>query len=244
MKPTANSPTSSDQACSLVVPRVAAHNRFLQLGEDRIVVAAGEATALRQVHRLRTVEHDVGDDVVVGRVLDVEFDTRVVGKAAVGVEADGPDLHRLGDRVVDAAVLDGDGEHAAARIGEAPRGRLLDVELRPLDAHAPCGVVGDRLQPGLGAAGRAVIEAAADAAVDPQAMDEPELEIGDEQLLGRRVVGNVAEAGAGVVLAVEFEIGEQRYGAGDAVDLPHRAGPAAFRRRRTGRASSARRARR
>ena len=100
--------------------------------------------------------------------------------------------------------MDGDGEHAAARVGEAPRGRIFDVELRPLDAHAACGVVSDCLQPGLGAAGDAVIEAAAHAAVDPQAMNEAELQIGDEELVGRRVVGDVAEAGAGVVLAVEF----------------------------------------
>ena len=59
-------------------------------------------------------------------------------------------------------------------------------------------------------------------------MNEPELEIGDEDLLGGRVVGSGAETGAGVALAVVLQIGEERDGARGAVDFPNRAGAAAL----------------
>ena len=53
-----------------------------------------------------------------------------------------------------------------------------------------------------------MVERAAVAAVESQAMDEPGLQVADEQLLGGGIVGNGAEAGAGIVLAVLLDVGE------------------------------------
>ena len=91
------------------------------------------------------------------------------------------------------------------------------------------GIVGNGLEPCTGAAGRAVVEGATIAAVEAQAMDEAELQVGDEELAGGRIVGDIAETGAGVVLAVVLDVGEERNGTGGAVDLPDRAGTAALR---------------
>ncbi len=53
-----------------------------------------------------------------------------------------------------------------------------------------------------------MVERAAIAAVEAKAMDEAGLEIADEELLGGGVVGNVAEAGTGIVVAVMLDVGE------------------------------------
>ncbi len=60
-------------------------------------------------------------------------------------------------------------------------------------------------------------------------MNEAELKIGDEKLIRHGIVGGAAETGAGVVLAVVAEVGEQGDGARCAVDFPNGAGAAAFR---------------
>ena len=73
-----------------------------------------------------------------------------------------------------------------------------------------------------------MVERAAIAAVETEAMDEAGFEVADEELLGGGVVGDGAEAGTGIVLAVMLDVGEQRDEAGGAVDLPHRARRAAF----------------
>ena len=95
-----------------------------------------------------------------------------------------------------------DGEHRAALVGEAPRRRSLDIEFRALDAHAPRGVIGNGLELVLGPAGGAMVERAAIAAVEAEAMDEAGFQVADEELLGGGVVSDGAEAGAGIVLAV------------------------------------------
>ncbi len=79
--------------------------------------------------------------------------------------------------------MHGDGKHAAGLGGEAPALRVLDVESGTLDAHAARGVVCEGLKPGLGTAGRAVVERAAVRAVEAETVDEAGLEVADEELL-------------------------------------------------------------
>jgi len=113
-------------------------------------------------------------------------------------------------------------------LDHAPARGFLDAELRALDAHALSGVVCDGVKPAFGPGRGAVIKGAAVAAVPAQAVDQACLEIADEELAGPGIVADGAEARAGIGLAVVFDVGEQRDGAGGAVDLPHRARRAPF----------------
>ena len=73
-----------------------------------------------------------------------------------------------------------------------------------------------------------MVERATIAAVEAEAVDEPGLEVADEELVGGGVVGDGAEAGTGVVLAVVLDVGEERDETRRSVDLPDRAGRAAL----------------
>src|SRR4029453_2295795 len=111
---------------------------------------------------------------------------------------------------------------------EAPALRVLDIEIGTFDVHAVRGIVSHRVKPGLGTSHRAVVEGAAVAAIEAETVDEARLQVADEELLRRRIVGDVAETGAGIVLAVMGDVGEEGDDAGHAVDLPHRTGRAAL----------------
>ena len=58
-------------------------------------------------------------------------------------------------------------------------------------------------------------------------MNEAAVQIGNEQLIMGRIEDDVAKPRAAVGRAVVLQIGEQRHRARLAIDLPHRAGPAA-----------------
>ena len=123
-------------------PDIAQHRRRLRLGENAVIVAADDLATLGEIEHASPVEHDVGNDVAGGRAGHIDFEPRVVGEAAILVEANRPNLRTLGNGVVEPAVLRGDGKHAAALAGEAPAVRILDVESRALNVHAPRGIVG------------------------------------------------------------------------------------------------------
>ena len=209
-------------------PDIAQHLGGLGLGEDAVVVTADDLAPLREVESVGAVERDGSDEIAVGRAGDIDFKLRIVGKAAIGIEADRPNLRAFGDRVIEPFVLHGDGKHAAALSGEAPCRRVLDVEGGTLDIHASRSIVGHGLKAGLGAARRAMVEGAAVAAVEAETMDEAGLEVADEKLLRCGIISNGTKAGTGIVLAVMGDVGEERDEAGHAVDLPDRAGRAAF----------------
>ena len=73
-------------------------------------------------------------------------------------------------------------------------------------------------------AGDAVVERVDHGAVGVDAVDQAGVEVGGEELPVRLVEADVADAGA----AVAVDVGKQRHGAGQAVDLPDRAGTAAI----------------
>src|SRR5262249_42603043 len=137
------------------------------------------------------------------------------------------DLQRLLDRVIESLVGDREREHEPARVGKAPGEWVLDIELRRLEGCARGGVIGDRFEPRILARADAMIERSLVLAVAAEPVDEAELEISGEELTGVGVIGERAEAGAGVFLAGVLEIGKQRNGAGRSIDLPDRAGTAA-----------------
>ena len=72
-----------------------------------------------------------------------------------------------------------------------------------------------------------MVERSAVPPIAAEPVDEAELEIGCEELAGVRVVGERTKTRAGVILPVVLEVGEERQGAGGAVDLPNRARPPA-----------------
>jgi hypothetical protein len=65
-----------------------------------------------------------------------------------------------------------------------------------------------------------VVERSLIVSVVGEPVDETELQIGGEELAGVRVVGERTKTRAGVILSAVLKVGEERHGAGGAVDLP------------------------
>ena len=157
---------------------VAQHFALSGIGELAVVVAVLDVAALRQIHEAARIEGDVGDRIVlVG--LDRQLPARIVGEAAVVVDADRPDFGFIADRIVDAAAMRLDRPDAALVLREAPAVGVLAVEVRALDVHHRA-VVGDRSQAVRRAPGDAVVERVDQRAVGADAMDQAGVEVGGE----------------------------------------------------------------
>ena len=138
-------------------------------------------------------------------------------------EADGPDLHAVGDRVEEATVMDGEAEDAP--LGDA-QFRSLDRRCRTagLTSIGPLRGPGNGRQLLRGASGHAVIVGTEIGAVQAHAMDEAGLAIGDEQRLRLRIESEPAEGSPGIRPVPGRHIGEQADTRARPVDLPDRAG--------------------
>ena len=105
--------------------------------------------------------------------------------------------------------------------GKAPGLGVLSVEGRIGDVDL-AAVVGDNRKAAIGAPGDAVVESIQNGAIEAEAIDQPGIEVGNEELLGRPVEDDVAKPGA----AIGGDGGEQRNLAGRAIHLVDAAGRA------------------
>jgi len=87
-----------------------------------------DRTALREVDLAFGIERDVGDHLSLARASDGELHARITTKAAVGIDADRPDLLAVRDRVEQAALIERHAPHLSFDLREAPSAGILDVE--------------------------------------------------------------------------------------------------------------------
>ena len=182
--------------------------------------AAQHAAPLGQDHAAARREEDVGDGHAAGHPADL--DLRVPGEAAVVVEADGPDLRALADRVVQPVAEEAESPHPAPDVRQSPCVGIVRAEVRTGDVRLRA-VVLHRIQPLGGAAGRSVVERSQHVAVHVEPEDQAAVQIGDEQLVVGGIEDDVAQPRASVVGPIGLEHREDADLPGPAVDLPDRA---------------------
>ena len=123
-----------------------------------------------------------------------ELDHGVVAEGTVRPETDRPDLQAVGDRVEEAAVMDGEAKDAPLGGREISGRRVAAVEPRAGDVDRLLRGPGNARQLLRGASGDAVIVGTEIGAVHAHAMDEARLAIGDKQRLRLRIEGEPAES--------------------------------------------------
>ena len=168
------------------------------------------------------IEGDVGDRMVLAG-LDRQLPARVVGEAAVMVDADRPDFGCIADRIVDAA--------ASAAIAQTRRSRWVKPQLpgswlskaaSSMSITAPSSAIAARPCAGRPATPWSNVSIRVPSA--PMRWIRPVSRSEAKNWRLGLVEGDVADAGS----AVAVDRRKQRNGAADAVDLPDGAGTAAI----------------
>jgi len=66
-----------------LVPHKAQHGRLFRLGEGAVIVTTDELAPLREIEGAGVIEYDVGDEIALRGICDIDLEARVVGEAAV-----------------------------------------------------------------------------------------------------------------------------------------------------------------
>ena len=145
------------------------------------------------------------------------------GIEPLAADAGGPDLRALRDAVVEAAVVDREGENAPRLRCHSPGCRVLGVEGGRADVDRRCRDRRNRGEARARPSLVAVVVGAVDGAGERQPIDHAAGAVGGEDLPGARIESEAAEGGN----AGRGDVGELRHRAGGAVDAPDRARAAA-----------------
>ena len=94
--------------------------------KSAVVVGAGGLTALGQVQLVRPIKRHGRDHVAVGRTRDVDFKTRIAGKATVCRETDRPNRRAFGNRIIKPPAFNSQCHDTAAGVGIAPGIGIFD----------------------------------------------------------------------------------------------------------------------
>ena len=151
----------------------------------------------------------------------LNFDAGIRGEAAIGVDADGPDLGVADDRVIQPALVVGQAPDAPLFVGHSPGCRVRGVKRGAGDVHPVCRIHDNRGQTRGGTAFDTVVECAQIIARQIEAVDHAGVLVGHVKLIVGRVERDVAETGAAVRGAAEDNIGKDRNLARCPVDTPH-----------------------
>ena len=190
---------------------------LLGIGEDGIVVAAFDATALGDIHVILVVEGYVRDRMIVGRSRNLDLTARIGAKGAIERDRDGPDFRA--DRVIEAPCPEAQAPDAPFGLGEAPCRGILAVESGRRDIRGSTIIADGRKAAGR-PAGETMIECIDKLSRRIETVDQSAIEIGDEELPRGPVEHDVAKARA----AIAGDCREERHVSGLAVYPIDRAG--------------------
>ena len=185
---------------------------FALITQNRRSAACDECAEIRRARNMRALRQDhfsilsesnVGDFASLGFAGEIKLLVRGQNiEAAVRIQADGPDLRTLGDRIIEAALIHSDAPHPPSRSGQAPGVRVGGLELFCRYVCTIARVERCNIEIVCAAACNPMVEVIERFAIHIHPVDEPRIPVGNEELAVLLIEGDVAERRTAVGLSV------------------------------------------
>ncbi len=201
----------------------APNDRLFRVGKDRVVVVAFDPAPLGDVHVIGVIENDVRYRVIFRRAGNFDLEARVGAERSVKIDGHGPDRWTFGDCVVEPPRAQAQPPDATLWLRKAPSCGILAVEGRTLDVGGRA-IVGYGRKPRSGPSGKTMVKYIEQGTGRVEAIYEPGVEVGDEELACGWVEHDVTESGA----AIAGHRSKEGHIARLAIDFPYAAWTAAL----------------